>query len=223
MSLVPEGHDAVDLGAYALGLLDQGRGRAVQRHIDECAPCRREWEGLREMADLLGEMPPEVFLDGPPEGGDLVLARTVRQVRGEVSRRRRRRVLGIAAAAVVVVAAVLGGGVALGRATAGPAPVAGTVTLAATGTSGAMMHAAISPAADWVRLDVTVSGVQKGRHCKLVVVRKDGRREVAGSWAVGPKGEAGLTIEGSADVPAADVAALSVEDADGEVYVSAVT
>lgn len=222
-----EAHDGTALGAHALGMLDGAAADVVERHVAACAPCRREWEGLREMSDLLGEMPPEVFLDGPAPDGELLAARTVAQVRDEVAAagatRRRRRLLGAAAAAVIAVAAAVGGGILLGR-TLGPPTVlaAGTVTIEGSGDGGARLRADVSPAADWVRLGVTVSGVPKGEHCRLLVVRKDGRREIAGSWTVGPRGEAnGVTIDGAADVPLAEVAAVAVEGPDGRVYVSA--
>ena len=36
-----------------------------------CAACRAELHALSELEAALGEVPPEAFLDGPPEGGDL--------------------------------------------------------------------------------------------------------------------------------------------------------
>jgi hypothetical protein len=188
--------------------------------------CRREQEELREMADMLGELPPEVLLDGPPDGGDLLLARTVRQVRGEVTQRRRRRVLAVVAASVIGFAAAIGGGVLIGQATT---PSVESIQAAGTrvldGASGPVqMKATVSPATDWVRLAVTVSGVPRGTRCKLVVVRKDGSREPAGSWTVGPRGEAGgLTVDGSADVPIDEIASVNLEGTNGELYVAAVT
>jgi hypothetical protein len=215
-----------DLSAYALGLLDAGQAGAIARHLDGCAVCRREQEELREMADVLGELPAEMLLDGPPEGGDLLLARTVRQVRGEVTQRRRRRVLAVVAASVIGIAAAIGGGVLIGQSSR---PAVESIQAAGTrvldGTSGAVrMQATVSPAADWVRLAVTVSGVPRGEHCKLVVVRKDGTREIAGSWTVGPRGETGgVTVDGAADVRIDDVASVNVEATSGHLYVAAVT
>lgn len=217
-----------DLGAHVLGLLDPEQALEVARHVEGCAGCRREWEEVREMADMLGELPPEVFLDGPPEGGDLLLARTVRQVRAEVTTRRRRRLLGVAAAAVIGFAAAVGGGVLIGRTAGSPGAesvqAAGTRVLDGVGPGGARLRATVTPAAGWVRLAVTVSGVPRGEHCRLVVVRTDGSREIAGSWTVGARGEAnGMTIDGAADVSMTAVAAVTVEGTDGMVYVSAVT
>ncbi len=215
-----------DLSAFALGLLDAGQAGAIARHLEGCAVCRREQEELREMADMLGELPPEVLLDGPPDGGDLLLARTVRQVRGEVTQRRRRRMLAVVAASVIGFAAAIGGGVLIGQASA---PSVESIQAAGTrvldGASGAVqMKATVSPAADWVRLAVTVSGVPRGEHCKLIVVRKDGTREVAGSWTVGAHGETGgVTVDGAADVPIDDIASVNVESTGGKIYVAAVT
>jgi hypothetical protein len=215
-----------DLSAFALGLLDAGQAGAIARHLDGCAVCRREQEELREMADMLGELPPEVLLDGPPDGGDLLLARTVRQVRGEVTQRRRRRVLAVVAASVIGFAAAIGGGVLIGQSTQpGVESIQAAGTRVLDGASGAVqMKATVSPAADWVRLAVTVSGVPRGEHCKLVVVRKDGTREIAGSWTVGARGEAGgVTVDGAADVPIDQVASVNVESTSGKLYVAAVT
>lgn len=217
----PDGHLAEDLGAHALGLLDAAQARAVEEHLAACAGCRREWEELRAMSDLLSGLPPEALLEGPP-ADDLVLQRTLRRMRGEAGARRRRRVAGLVAAAAVVLAAVLGGGVALGRSTA-PVPVAapapGTVTV--EGKQGAVaMRAELTPAAGWVRLSATVRGVPAGQRCLLVVLGADGTRAVAGSWVVPPTGEAGgVTLAGSAAVPLDEVAAVLVENEAGTRFV----
>ena len=129
-------HDPIELGALALGLLTPEQTRAARQHLTGCAMCRREYEELTEMTGVLGELPPEAFLDGPPDG-DLVLQRTLRQIRAETGAHRRRRVLGMVAAAAVVVAAIAGGGVAIGRASVPlvppPGTSAGAVVLAGSG------------------------------------------------------------------------------------------
>lgn len=108
-------HDSELLGAYVLGALDEQEVRTVDEHMASCQKCRDELDGLRDMESALGEVPPEAFLDGPPEGGDLLLQRTLRQVRSERAGQtlRRRAVLG--AVAAVAAAAVLGGGVLIGQ------------------------------------------------------------------------------------------------------------
>jgi anti-sigma factor RsiW len=77
-------HDRSLLGGYVLGVLDDEEVRSIRDHLATCAGCRTEVAELEAMRELLGEVPPEAFLDGPPEGGDLLLQRTLRQVRAEV-------------------------------------------------------------------------------------------------------------------------------------------
>ncbi|QNE17595.1 hypothetical protein F1D05_06340 [Kribbella qitaiheensis] len=76
-------HDHSQLGAYALGALEPDGVREVDEHLAGCAECRAELVELEEMKEFLGEVPPEAFLDGPPTDGDLLLQRTLRQVRSE--------------------------------------------------------------------------------------------------------------------------------------------
>ena len=47
----------------------------------DCDICRDQLAGLTGVADRLGEVPPEFFLEGPPEGGDLLVQRAVSRVR----------------------------------------------------------------------------------------------------------------------------------------------
>lgn len=224
-------HDPEELGAYVFGLLTPEQAHVVEEHLAVCPECYREWEELRQMTDLLDEVPPEVFLEGPPDG-DLVLQRTLRQIRSEVSARQRRTRLTVAAAAVVGVAVVLGGGVAVGRAVApeptavaaAPAPadedaVAGTRVLTGTGPGGVEMTAKIIPAAGWVRVSATVQGIPAGERCQLVVVGRDGTREVAGSWLVPQSGwRQGMTLDGSAIVAPDQVTAVVVQNEAGHQF-----
>ncbi|MER5768561.1 zf-HC2 domain-containing protein [Streptomyces sp. NPDC001985] len=230
-------HDSELLGAYVLGALDEGEARTVQEHVAACKACREELEVLTELEATLGEVPPEAFLDGPPEGGDLLLQRTLRQareVRGGAERRRR---AALAAVAVVAAVSVLGGGFLIGRGTddagrvtAGPtvtatppvpAPPENVVVASAKDPgTGARMAVRMTPAAEWVRVNVAVSGIPAGERCRLVVVSRDGEREVAGSWLVG-SAEKGANLDGSAAIAREDVEAVVVENEDGKRYVTA--
>src|SRR3954447_12051519 len=107
-------HDPGELGALALGLLDPAHTRAVEEYLAACPACRRDLEDLTAVTHLLGEVPPEALLEGPPDG-DLVLRRTLRQMRVEAAAERRRRFVPRVAAAVAAVAVLAGGGVAAGR------------------------------------------------------------------------------------------------------------
>ncbi|MEV8532449.1 zf-HC2 domain-containing protein [Streptomyces sp. NPDC051211] len=229
------------LGPYVLGVLDEADVLRVEEHVAGCEQCGREVTALREMEAALGEVPQEAFLDGPPQGGDLLLQRTLRQMRSERagSLRRRRAVVGLAAAAAF--AAVFWAGTAAGGgggeppvalplppATTAPTspatPPAGTRLGSATDeATGARMTVRMVPATQWVRVNAAVTGVPPGERCRLVVVARDGSRTTAGSWVVGSQanGEAkGASLDGSAAVDPADVKEIVVENEAGKAFVT---
>jgi anti-sigma factor RsiW len=218
-------HDPEELGAHALGLLDAAQSRAVEEHLAGCPACRREWEELRGMVNLLDDVPPEAFLDGPPDA-DLMLHRTVRQVRTEATAQRRRRRFLLAGAAAAAVAVFVGGGVLVGRETAPPPPAVvaapGAVQLTGGGAPGITMTATLTPAAGWVRLSTSVKGIPPGERCYVVVVARDGTREIAGSWLVSQGGwRDGVTLDGSALVPLDQVAEVVIENEAGREFATA--
>ncbi|MEU9085959.1 zf-HC2 domain-containing protein [Streptomyces sp. NPDC048357] len=232
-------HEEELLGPYVLGVLDAEEVRRIEEHMSGCVQCREEVAALREMEAALGEVPEEAFLDGPPQGGDLLLQRTLRQMRGELAGAQRRRA-GFAGLAVAAsLAAVFWAGTQLGgdpdsvalpappspTAPADPSPPpAGTKLLSATDPgTGARMTVQMTPAAKWVRLHAAVTGVPKGERCRLVVVAKDGTRTTAGGWVVGGQenGESkGASLDGSAAVDPANVKAVLVENEAGRTFVS---
>jgi anti-sigma-K factor RskA len=221
-------HETELLGGYVLGVLEPDERGAVERHLDGCEHCRLEVRDLREIEAALGEMPPEALIEGPPEDGDLLLARTLREVRAEQTRSDRQRRGLWAAAAVVAGVAVLAGGTLLGRATAPtalPAPSTATqgapVKTATDPTTGATMAVSVSPAAGWVRIHTAVAGVPVGTQCRLIVVARNGARTAAGSWLVSPgAATAGSTVDGVALVAPDDVASVTVETFAGQPLVS---
>ena len=101
-------HDQSHLGPYVLGVLGPDETRVIEQHLAGCADCRGVVAELQETKDLLGEVPPEAFLDGPPDDGDLLLQRTLRAARaGEAmpaadQPSKRRRWMPAVAAAVVI-------------------------------------------------------------------------------------------------------------------------
>ncbi|MEU6344230.1 MULTISPECIES: zf-HC2 domain-containing protein [unclassified Streptomyces] len=226
-----EQHDGGTLTAYVLGALDAEEVRAVEEHIATCGRCRAEVDELREMERALGEVPPEIFLDGPPEDGALLLQRTLREVRSERTGVQRRRWTAAGAAAAAAAAVLILGGVVIGQ-NAGTADVAGPpgasaqpgakVASATDPATKARMTVRVTPASAWVRLNASVSGIPAGERCRLVVVGKDGHREVAGSWVVPKAGEEhGVSLDGSAAVAADDISEVVVENAAGKEYVTA--
>src|SRR5215475_1430852 len=110
-------HGSTLLGAHLLGGLDPADADAFEQHLATCAGCRAEAAELETLRAVLDELPPEAFLDGQPDDGDLVVQRAIRQIRQERSGGRRNTWLLGAAAAVVVIAALVTAGVVIGRST----------------------------------------------------------------------------------------------------------
>ena len=226
----------VDLAGYLTKSLDAEQVHQVEDHLATCAECRAEVESLQEWTMALEAVPEAMLLDGPPEGGDLLLQRTLRQIRNESAGRRQRRTALVSVAAAVVVAAAIGSGVVVGRGTADPGTptalptpsqveqttIPGTKTATAVdAATGARITVAVAPAPGWVRIKAAVAGIPEGERCLLEVVAKNGTVVLAGSWLVSEKGAAeGTTLDGSALVAPADVASVRVVTDTGKRYAS---
>ena len=219
------------IGAYVLNTLEPAERSDVEAHVATCETCRSELAELESLREALGEVPPEALLHGPPDA-DLVLQRTLRQIRQEsASDGRWRRGLGAAAAAVVLVTAI-GGGVLVGRGTGGPdgsappplAQSAAAGTRVGSGVDPATnvrMTASVVPAAGWVRVNASVAGIPPGEDCRLIVVAANGTRQVAGGWVVSEAAEtAGTNLDGSAAIAPADVTAIEVVNTAGRTFIS---
>lgn len=223
-----------DIDGYVIGELEPKEARVVEEHLARCPGCREEVRSLREVQRLLASVPVEAMLEGPPDDADLLLQRTLREVRGEEPDTTGRRRKWAAAAAVVAVAALCVG-VLVGWTMADPAPVVyaapgaspapmkpGTrfVTAEDPGT-GARLTVRLVPAPGWVRLNAAVSGIPAGQACHLVVIGRNGTREMAGGWLVSRRAAtSGVTLDGAALMDPATVSMVVVETANGSALVS---
>ena len=221
-------NDHVDLAGYLMEMLTPDEKQRADSHLAGCADCRDEIESLQEWSSALRDIPDEMLLDGPPDDADLVLQRTLRQIRAETAGERRRRTGKRLAAAAAAIAVLAGGGLALGRITAPEpvvvttptGPVPGSVTLRGDGVQGVTMAAVVSPAAGWVRVSANVKGVRAGERCELIVLGRDGSRAVAAAWLASAKGERdGTQVDGAAIVAPNQVAGVAVANEAGEEYV----
>jgi hypothetical protein len=227
----------VDIAGYLLDMLAAEDRRAVKEHLANCAECRAEVDGMRGWTAKLAAVPEPMRLDGPPDDADLLLGRTLRQIRDEGTGRRRRRVAAVTGLTVAAAAVAVLGGVLVGRVTAPPAgpPLAqpgtsapaltmvpGTRRASATDAmTGARISVSLVPAVGWVRLTATVGGIPAGERCRLEVVGRDGTAILAGSWLVSPAGEAnGTPLSGTALLAPDQVAAIRVTNAAGGRFVS---
>ena len=234
-------HDPSRLGAYSLGALEPDEVREIDEHLAGCAECRQELAELDEMKEFLGDVPPEAFLDGPPADGDLLLQRTLREVRSTAAaevaaaeagtaappaaaERKKRSTWYLVAAAVVLIAGALGGGVLIGRQTiADPdAPVAGSKQVTATDTvTRTTMATTVEPRAGWSWIMVNIAGLKAGAECEMLVTDKAGNTFVAGSWVVSEKAaREGSRFGGGVLIPIDQVRSVEIKTLQGEHVVT---
>lgn len=217
-------HDRSQLGAYALGALDPDEAREVDAHLATCHECRAELAELEELNEFLDDIPPEAFLEGPPADGDLLLQRTLREVRTPAAPKQKRSRWLWVAAVVVLIAGALGGGVLIGRqtvdTTAEPPPGSKqvTVTDASTGTT---MATTVEPRSGWSWIRVHLSGLKAGTECEMLVTDKSGKTWVAGSWVVSDKAaNDGSYFGGGVLVPLDQIRTVEIRTVKGQHVVT---
>ncbi|WP_063780993.1 anti-sigma factor family protein [Nonomuraea sp. SBT364] len=212
-----------DVGAYALGLLEDDDRRAFEHHLSRCRSCAVELAELSGVAHALTGLGP--LEDDPPPGEEPAEVIDLLRRKRAADRRARRStfLVGVAAAVTLVagglvVGAQFGGGapaspvaspVAPPHDGIGPAeqfyamgtPVEGVGTGGVTGglvleSKGWGTHAALK-----------LSGVKGPLECALIAVADDGDRRIMMGWAVpaagyGVPGSPGpLYVHGASALP----------------------
>ncbi|WP_433472758.1 anti-sigma factor family protein [Spirillospora sp. CA-142024] len=189
----------VDVGAYALGLLEEPDRRAFEAHLSTCFSCHEELGALRGLAQTLDGIgpiaDPAEAMPAPPEP-----ALVTDLMRHRIRRRRRyraARALAAAAAGVVLLGGAAGTGFTLG-ADRDPARSQqdGTAALmregqrmsaadAGTGITGTV---AMQQKAWGSRIGLQLSKVRGPLECELVAVDKRGGAHTVVGWSVPAKG-----------------------------------
>jgi hypothetical protein len=194
------------LGVYVLGAVDDDERGRIEAHVGRCAECAHELERLMPLPGHLallsaGEV---VSLDEVvrPPAGLLTRLRAAQAV--SQSRLRRQRVAAVAAVLAVALAA---GVLAAGRDSGGGAAPATRAVAADRGT-GVRAEVDMAPRPSGTALTLQLSGAAPGQRCRLVVLGRDGRSDVAATWTATYTGTADIT--GSTAIPQADVAAIDI-------------
>jgi hypothetical protein len=233
-----------DVGAYAMGLLEERDRRQFEDHLAGCPACAAEVAELSPMAALLkgvelrgveltwvepaGAEGGEPAAGREPGGGDVteLLRRRARQQR---QRRRWQVALG-AAAGIVLIGGGIGVGIAAAPQNGPPAPP----PLALTG----QLHSATDPgtgvagtvglvAKAWgTQVTLDLSKVHGPAECELVAVSRTGERRVVMGWLVTAPGDgvpghrAHLVIRGGTSIPRSDLSRVDVDVVNGRTLVS---
>lgn len=225
-------HDQGQLAAYCLEALASDEAEEVDQHVRTCPDCQRDLEELRELREVMGQVPPEALLDGEAEDSELLLARIMRAAEGDdppekQGKRRRtdwwRRGL-LVAAAVVLLAAAYGGGILTQRrAASSTATASNAFTVSATSPkTGVGMSMDVTPAVGWVALSGHFTGVTPGTPCDIYVISRNGGRILAGGWVAPANADkAVVTVAGSAVIDPRTLAAIEVDTSEGKQLVVA--
>lgn len=209
-----------DVGAYALGLLEDQDRAAFEAHLATCDACREELESLSPVGMLLKGMEPvQVPGDASPPA-DLLHRRAV-------ASRRHRRNLFIASAAACV--ALLGGGIGLGLANApgqAPAALTGQVHSATNPANGAAGIVGLVAKGWGTQVQLDLAGVKGPLECELIAVSKTGARKTVTGWFVPAPGDgvpghpAHLLVQGGTAITLGDLARFEVVVANGPVLLT---
>lgn len=244
-------HDAVTLGCYALGVLDAHESFGVEQHLRGCPPCRAQVADFHRIRTALDDVPREAFLheleDDLPQPSDLVLQRTLRQIRQESAipspraadprpraspvpveelpepqHAKARRWPGYLAAAAVAAVVAFGGAAVFVQNQAPGTGIASTRT--GEGTAGGVrLVAEIAPSSqDRYLVTADVDGLPAAQKCKLVVIGTDGTKTEAFAWTTTEKQRVeGSTVRGMVSVSPDEVKSISIENTEGKAFVVA--
>lgn len=229
-----------DVGAYALGLLDDDDRAAFEEHLHECASCSAELgdlTGLRGMLAGIGPVDvadPEVTFNETPgktpgeaqESADRFAELLKRRRAAERRRWRGRTVIGLAAGIVIVA-----GGFTVGSFVGGQgqgnnsdqhgSPAAdilahGERHSATDPVTHAVGTVATRPTGWGTEVGLDLGNVRGPLTCRLVAVTRSGEQRPVTDWAVPPKGygvpgsRADLQVHGGTSAPRGDIVRFDV-------------
>ena len=212
-----------DVGAYALGVLDEADAFRFEDHLMECARCAAhvtEFGPTTRQLLLYRRATPHAVHPMAQPG-----PRMLERLLGEVAVRRRaarRRFLYAVAASVVF--AVAGPGVAFmtghvgGGSSNSSHPDA--MRMAATDAHTGVWAEVRAQRADWgsqVQLKVKNDA---GHSCRLVAIGTDGSQQTVTSWSGRPQDTRMHTMSGGAAMPPDQIAGFEVQTSNGEHLVT---
>ncbi|MEU8798639.1 zf-HC2 domain-containing protein [Spirillospora sp. NPDC048819] len=190
-----------DVGAYALGLLEEGDRRAFEAHLRGCGRCQAELGEMSGTAGVLSALGGDAGVRAPaPEGGEdgpsappAPVIDMMRRRRREDRRFRRGAYAVGGAAAAAMLAVGIGIGTLLsddGNAVRQPPPVAvtGEKFQAANASTGASGTIGLVDKGWGTQVSLELRGLKGPLRCRLVAVSVNGSPSVVADWRVPDKG-----------------------------------
>ncbi|MGW4565720.1 zf-HC2 domain-containing protein [Streptomyces sp. NPDC004561] len=205
-----------DVGAYALGVLDEAEAFRFEDHLMECPQCAAQVTEFGPAARqlMLYRRATPRFVHPMAQPGPRLLDRLLGELGHRHRARRRRFLYGLAAS---VVLAVAGPGIVAFSGHADPAAGVVTATDPHTGVW-AEVRAADGDAGSQLRLKVKDG---TGPHtCRFVVVGRDGSEQVIGTWTDSGHGAPMLTALGASAMHPDEIARYEVRTQDGQHLVT---
>ncbi|OIJ67283.1 zf-HC2 domain-containing protein [Streptomyces mangrovisoli] len=204
-----------DVGAYALGVLNEAEAFRFEDHLMECPRCAADVTefGPTTRQLLLYRRATPRFVHPMAQPGPRLLDRLL----GEIATRhraRRRRSLYVVAAAVVL--AVAGPGIALSA-----EHTADSSEVAATDAKTGVWAQITTEDADYgSAVKLTVKDGAGPRSCQLVVVGRDGSEQTVTSWTVPDHDARPNTVQGGSAMHPDEIARYEVRTAGGDHLVT---
>lgn len=191
-----------DVGAYALGLLEEGDRLAFEAHLPGCGSCQAELRELSGAAGALSGLSPAAgpVTDGAgreragdPSAPPAPVIDMMRRRRRADQRFRRGAYLAGTAAAAAALAAGIGIGAAVNDEAPAPKPPAtqaltGERFHAANASTGASGTVALVDKGWGTQVGLELRGIRGPLKCHLEAVSRTGERSVVAGWSVPAKG-----------------------------------
>ena len=202
----------------ALGILEGSERGAALAHLDRCPTCRAEVDELAATVDALLVAAPEAE---PPAGFEATVLTRLAEEQGRAAPAPRRHLRAFALAAAACLLAGIGLGLALGRTDAGGAPTGELATAPMITPEGDPIGQAVRSGGDDALVFVAVpdwSGPAAGASGDSFTLRvelDDGATVERQTLALDPDGH---SWAGATGIAGDDIAAVSLVDADGQVW-----